>query len=1076
MPARFFIASKWNSLLKIDQVMQRQFGEAQRRHSTNDVAGALRIYDALLARGLVNPALMAYRALALVQLGRDLEARSAAGRAAELLDDEPAASMIHERSTLGIVFRRLGSPQLAEQQLRLAFEADPSSAAIRNNLALVLTQIGRFAEADPLFEQAMAELAEDAAPALNRARIAIHMQEFGRAEEMIKIAKDRQPGHVDVALLEGQLALADADHARAFDCLCKVVTAIPIHSEAWSYMGAVDTSNIRLEPFENALAGVVKAKPTSAKTLANVVGLARKHLAWTHLEHLEQLLNEALEQDSDAVIDVGSMFLLLSANISQRGHRIAAHGGFEAFVGFGRNAPRPAPTSLDNRKLRVGYLSSDLRDHAIGFLCAGVMEAHSRNDIEWFAYVNWKDDGGKLRSRFRGSFDRFVNITELSDKDLADRIRDDGIDVLVDLNQVTAGNRIGVFSYGPAPVTVQWLGMPGTVGAGSRIDYVVLDSWTGHPGNLDGFDEQPVIMAGSYQPNDSQRPDMSLAKSRADWRLPDSAPVLCSFNQTQKFSPDTVALWADIMRQVPDAVLWVLAGEPTIEERFKRIFAESGISGERILFAERASHDVHIARLSHADLMLDNWPYNAHTTCSDALRAGTPVVTLPGATFASRVAAGILDTAGFSDWIAGSSDDYVSKAVAYLQLPFEQRQNIKATIGETYWSSPMVDCAGFARRLEAFYRFAFERALKGDAPGPCWVNQDAIVRSGLPEVDNWRETVSGKTAPDAVATQAPKTSHTNRVAQEPTTHQPDDPKPTPVRRETTVKKGSREARFHNLNVLSSSVLRLQTAPTCVDVGAKPEDKKVWDVLAARGLTQIIGFDPQCAEEFDTDANKRILSMALGDGEAHTLKLAASPGMTSLLEPDMQWLSRFPMFASWGLTTGEETLTTTRADDIPDLKGARFLKVDTQGFEKTILEHAQELLEDSLVLIELELSPVPLYLGEPTLFEVGAWLGQKGWILHTLPNINRRKLKPLGQDDSPYEGLKHIFQVDAVFMPHIDRWSAFSSDRLLSLAFLMHAIYGSHDVAALALDVLDKRDGTAYLMAYRHYLDEAGIDA
>jgi predicted O-linked N-acetylglucosamine transferase (SPINDLY family) len=1056
----------------LDRTTERQFAEAQRKHSQNDLLGALRIYEGLISRGVTSIPVLVYRALALVQLGRDRDARQAADQAASRLGQE--SQQVAERSTLGIVYRRLGLPQHAEQQLRLAFAADPSNAAVRNNLALVLTQMGRFGEADPLFEQAMIDLPEDAAPALNRARIGLYRQDFEHAEAMLQAAKDRQPGHVDVSLLEAQLALAEANHERAFNCLTKVLGKNPVHPEGWSHLAALESSAIDATKLDEILGTLARAKPSSAKLLATVVGIARKQLVWKHLSAIEKLLDGALEEDSDTVIDSGSMFLLLSASVSQKAHKVGAHGGYEAFIARGRNEERPKALARTGRKLKVGYLSSDLRGHAIGFLFAGVMEAHQHDDIEWYAYVNWKDDGSEMRQRFRKSFDRFVNITELSDEDAAARIREDGIDVLVDLNQVTAGNRVGLFAYGPAPVTVQWLGMPGTIGAGKRVDYILMDAWTAHPGNLDGFDEQPVLLAGSYQPNDWKKPDLGLAKTRADWKLPETAPVLCSFNQTQKFSPDTVDLWAQILLRVPEAVLWVLAGEPAIEERFLRIFNEAGIAKDRILFAERAGHDVHLARLSHADLMLDNWPYNAHTTCSDALRAGTAVLTLPGRTFASRVAAGILETANMADWIASSPEDYVDKAVAYIQQDYAARQALKQQVHATYWASPMVDCGGFARRLESFYEAALARALDGKAPAPHWVDWQGGVHEGLPAADAWRQTVYRRGEVDAVTTvsaaaaiDSPSSTPSNNA---------ETVSATAAATPSAIRRGSRDARLHNLRILKERVLSLSHAPLCIDVGAKPEDKKAWDVLADQGLATLVGFDPQCTDE-QGSGYRRIIGAALGDGATHNLNLAKVSGMTSLLEPDMAWLSRFPKFAEWGEVMSTETMATRRADDLSELDGARFIKIDTQGSEKMILENAPQLLNDALTLIELELSPVPLYKGEPSLFEVGYWLQQQGWVLHTWVNVNRRMLKPLAEDSNPYEALKQVFQTDVVFMPHPDRWSGFTPERLLSLAFLAHAIYGSHDVAALALQTLDEKGAQApRLPQYRRYLQEAGLDA
>lgn len=1070
----------------IDRIAERQFAEAQRKHSQNDVLGALRIYDALVGRGLRSPSILVYRALALVQLGRDRDARQAADLAAEQLGEGAGPAMVSERSTLGVVYRRLACPQQAERQLRLAYQAAPENAAVRNNLALVLTQMGRFAEADSLFEQAMADLPEDAAPALNRARIALYSQDFERAEAMLQAARDRQPGHADVYLIEALLALAESDHERAFRSLIRVLEKNAIHAEAWSHLANIDAASVVPEQLEKVMAALVRAKPSSAKLLALVVGIARKQLVWKHLEALESLLNQALESDSDAVIDIGSMFLLLSANVSQRAHRMAAHNGFEAFLGNGRNEPRPRPVPREGRKLRVGYLSSDLRGHAIGYLVAGVMEAHRQSETcAFYAYSNWADDGSDIRRRMRAAFTRFVNITELSDEELAARMREDGIDVLVDLNQMTAGNRVGVFCHGPAPVTVQWLGMPGTLGAGERVDYVLMDPWTAHPGNLDGFDEQPVVLAGSYQPNDSLRPDLGLGRARADWNLPQTAPVLCSFNQTQKFSPDTVALWAEIMRQVPDAVLWVLAGEPAIEERFLRIFTDAGIARERILFAERVPHDVHIARLQHADLMLDNWPYNAHTTCSDALRAGTPVLTLPGATFASRVAAGILQTANLAQWIAASPEDYVDKAVAYLSQPYAERQALKARVGETYWSSPMVDCDGFARRLEAFYLAAFERALAGQPPSPAWVGWDGDVHWGLPPAQAWRETLY-----DAPAAAAPKAERAAPPAEASVAAAPNPDRaasaalaPSQDRAasaaspswQARIEHGSLSARLNNLRILAHEILGLETPPLVVDVGAaKLGQTFSWDRLAEEGLLRVLGFDPQ--EPRQDEPGRVQLPLAIGDGQTHTLHRCATPGMTSLLVPDLELLARYPMFARWAEVKAQEPVPTTPLDAVAEAHGARFLKIDTQGFEATILAHAERLLAEELVLLQLELSPVPLYRGEQSLFAVGAWLEARGWMLHTFANIDRRMLKSLGDDAQPYVGMKHVFQVDAVFMPHFARLASLGPQRLKALAFLAHALYGSHDVAALALAAHDADASTLLVPRYREYLQAGGVDA
>lgn len=1046
------------------QHTNRQFSEAQARHQKGDILGALRVYDALRRTEPFNATLSIYRALALLQLGRRAEAEQSAADGQAQLD----RAGVPELSTLGIVWRHLGRFAEAETCFRQALERDPASAAVRNNLGLLLLQQRRWAQADAEFAIAMDVLKEDAAPALNRARIAMQQRDFELAETLLREAKDRQPGHTDIGAVEAELALDEADHPRAFKALMRTLDRMPTHLEAWSRLVRIEAAAVELEPFERLLKTLVRAKPTSARLLANAVSLARKHLAWGRLAELEAMLDAALLAERDATIEPSATFLLLSANISQQAHRVATHAGWRAYVGAAPGAERPAPRPLTGRSLRVGYLSSDLRGHAIGFLSVGVMEAHAHTDIEWIAYSNFGDDGSAIRQRMRPAFDRFVNVVGLDDAALAERIREDGIDVLVDLNGFTAENRLGVFRHRPAPVTVTWLGMPGTNGADDLIDYILLDPWVGHPGNLDGFDEQPVILAGSYQPNDAQRPDLSRARTRADWSLPESATVFCSFNQTQKFSPDTVALWARILREVPESVLWVLAGEPTIEERFLRIFGDAGIAPERILFAPRVDHDTHIARLSHADLMLDNWPYNAHTTCSDALRAGVPVLTLPGPTFASRVAAGILATANLADWIAADAEDYVAKAVAHGRRTPEERQALKDAIGETYWSSPMVDCRGFAARLEAFYRAAFERALAGEAPAPAWVSWPGEVHWGLPEAESWHATFG---APgERAAAPSPADPAATRSA---------PPRPAASAAGAgELRHGGAEARLHNLRLLRDQVLGMETAPLLVDVGAASFDwdPQLFDRIVDEGLLECLGFEPDPKTFKSLKArqapNRLYVQKAVGDGLPGTLHLCNGSHMNSLLAPNAEVLIELMGYQTADVV---ETLSidTVALDDVQLAERAAMIKLDTQGTELSILQHATRLL-DSVAVLQFEAAMLPMYQGQPSLFTIGSWLEQRGFVMHSI--AKQQKGHYFSPDSDLQLNTSQLLEVDAVFIPSPLSWGELRAERLLNLAFLMHALYRAHDAAMRALWTLDQRDGSQLARAYGVYLKEAGLDA
>jgi FkbM family methyltransferase len=271
---------------------------------------------------------------------------------------------------------------------------------------------------------------------------------------------------------------------------------------------------------------------------------------------------------------------------------------------------------------------------------------------------------------------------------------------------------------------------------------------------------------------------------------------------------------------------------------------------------------------------------------------------------------------------------------------------------------------------------------------------------------------------------------------------------------------------------------MHDVPLIVDVGASAINDKIgYEFLVDIGAASVLGFepDPEAFKKLPSSNNRKFCEVALGDGTTQHLNVCFASGMNSILDPDMRWLELFPNFAKWGSVKQKISVSTQRLDDITEAKSSRFLKLDVQGAEMMILQNGESLLDD-LVLIQLEASPTPLYHGEATFFELGLWLQQRDYVLHTLSHINKRNLKPYGTDENPFAGKHHIFQVDAVFMPNPLNWNTLSKERLEALAFLSHAIYRSYDVAMLAMETLDKRDKGSRVESYRLYLDHAGLDA
>ncbi|HEX4882876.1 MAG TPA: glycosyltransferase, partial [Casimicrobiaceae bacterium] len=375
-------------------------------------------------------------------------------------------------------------------------------------------------------------------------------------------------------------------------------------------------------------------------------------------------------------------------------------------------APAPAYRRVDAGRLRIGYLSADFHTHATAFLTAGVFEQHDRSRFEIVAYSLGPDDGSPMRARLVNAFDRFVDVRGAPVERIVAKIRGDAIDVLVDLKGHTAGAPPSILAQRPAPVQVHYLGYPGTIGGG-LVDYLIGDAIVTPPEHAADYAETLVRLPGSYQANDRLRP-ITPAPHRAALGLRDDAVVYCSFNATWKLRPEVFDAWARILQQVPDGVLWLLArrdGDPAVAH-LRREFAARGLAPERLVFATARPNAEYLGLYARADLVLDTWPYNAHTTGSDALWVGCPVLTFPGETFASRVGASLAHAVGLPELIARDVDDYVARAVAIGADP-ERRAALRRHLAGPGRASPLFDTVATTRALEAAYIAMVEQVRRG---------------------------------------------------------------------------------------------------------------------------------------------------------------------------------------------------------------------------------------------------------------------------------------------------------------------------------------------------------------------------
>ena len=367
-----------------------------------------------------------------------------------------------------------------------------------------------------------------------------------------------------------------------------------------------------------------------------------------------------------------------------------------------------------HKKIRVAYLSADFHAHTTMFLMAGVFEQHDRSRFETMAISYGPEEDSPMRARLKRAFGRFLDVRGNSDVEIASQLRESEVDIAVDLKGYTQYGRTGILSCRPAPVQAQYLGYPGTMGT-EDIDYILADRILIPDTDDAHYAEKVARLPDSYQANDSERRAADETPTRAALGLPEHAFVFASFNSVYKITPEAFALWLRILRQVEGSVLWLFADNPTAMRNLKRLTEAAGIAAERLIFAPRADHSRHLARLPLADLFLDTFPCNAHTTASDALWAGLPLLTLKGETFAGRVAASLLSAMGLGELIADSGQAYEAMAVRLAREP-PLLAAIRTKLDRNRATTPLFDTKRFTRHLEAAYRRMWERAESGLEP------------------------------------------------------------------------------------------------------------------------------------------------------------------------------------------------------------------------------------------------------------------------------------------------------------------------------------------------------------------------
>jgi predicted O-linked N-acetylglucosamine transferase (SPINDLY family) len=655
------------------------------------------------------PAALIGRAESLIALGRLDEAQQACRKAMRL-----APQMAEVHGVHGLILHREGLHAEAAAAYQEALRINPNLALIHTRLANVFRAEGKLEEALNANACAIQADADCVEAYCNQA---ITLQTLGRFEEALRAYSEALARNPDFAFGLANQGLLLHHLGRSEEAIAVLRRAVELAPEAgftYVYLGSVLKDRKRyVEACDVYRAMLNACENPPPDGFYDYCNLRRQICDWDGLEDDEKRAVDAIKKSGERM----PPFSALAMACAPEDHLALARGWASGFKMTG-SAQIPSLHSrrkaTSNDRIRLGYLSSDFFEHATASLIVELIERHDRNRFEVFAYCHSPDDASPLRRRLMNAFDCFRPIGECSHTEAAKCIVDDEIDILIDLKGYTRDARTMILAQRPAPIQASYLGYPTTMGA-PFIDYIIADPIVAPAEHQPFFDEKIVHLPDCYQPNDRHREVSQVMRTRADRGLPEDGFVFCSFNNAYKITAPVFAIWMRLLGQVPASVLWLLDANPLAKENLQREASARGVDPGRIIFAPKLPLAEHLGRYALADLFLDNLPVNAHTTASEALWSGLPVVTCLGEIFVGRVAASLLKACGLPELVTHSLEDYEALALR-LARDGSDLNALKQKLMRARETSPLFDTERYARNLEKAFMHMIDIERSGSVP------------------------------------------------------------------------------------------------------------------------------------------------------------------------------------------------------------------------------------------------------------------------------------------------------------------------------------------------------------------------
>ncbi len=638
---------------------------------------------------------------AFLGLNRHDEAQASYQRALEITPD-----LVTAWYNRGILLTKLGRHSDALASYQRVLELSPNLAMAWYNRGALLMSLKRHEEALASYDKAI-ELAPDYAEAWSNRGTALNgLRRYSDALASYERALGFSP---DLAMAWYNQGNTLGDLKRHEEALASYERAIefkPDYAEAWSNRGNALND---LKRHEEALASYAKAiglKPDIDFALDVLIHTQMITCQWANLDSRLKILETEITKSRKAFTPFPILGLFDSPGLQKSVAEIYVKEKFTSGNSLGVLARRPR-----RERIRIGYFSMDFREHPVSHLIVELIELHDRRRFEVFGFSFGINTQDPMRQRLEKSFDKFLDVKDLSDAQITQLSRELEMDIAIDLGGHTKDSRPQIFTERAAPIQISYLGYPGTWGA-QCMDYLIGDKVVITDSNCEHFFEKIIFLPNQFQVNPSYRSVASSQKSRTDYGLPEKSFVFCCFNNNWKIISGVFYQWIRILQKVPQSVLWLYADNPTSARNLREETIKHGLSPDRVIFAGSVAREKYLEQYKFADLFLDTRPYNAGTTASDALWVGLPVLTQAGKSFASRMAASLLANIGLSELIANTEEEYEALAVEFASNP-EKLANIRAKLNVNKLNKPLFNTRLFVKHIESAYQEAYERYQNG---------------------------------------------------------------------------------------------------------------------------------------------------------------------------------------------------------------------------------------------------------------------------------------------------------------------------------------------------------------------------